>query len=376
MEGADQTGAQPPVDWRLARRMAIGLAGLERPGGSAAPEPIDAASLTRACDWAAPMVIERTGLEPAAPIPSPELIEREEWIDVAMLSLRGASELLAASLARQQQQRTADGRGEARAGRLGPALRPVVAAAAAAEVAAPLGFIARRVMGQYDIALVGAPRPPRLVFVAPNLASAARELRVDRDDFVRWIALHEVTHAVQFGGVGWLAGHLSGLIGELISGTVDELGSAGAASVLSRIARDPRGTLAAALRGELVKALAGPRNAETFDRLQATMAVVEGHAEWTMDACWPGPELAGLRAAMDARRDRGGPAAVIARLLGLEQKLRQYRLGRAFCEAVAARGGPEALASVWRGPERLPTLAELEDADAWLARVEPLAATR
>ncbi|MBA2239684.1 MAG: zinc-dependent metalloprotease, partial [Solirubrobacterales bacterium] len=162
----------------------------------------------------------------------------------------------------------------------------------------------------------------------------------------------------------------AGLIGALISGTVSELGgSGGAATLLSRLGRDPRGTLSAALKGELVQALAGPSNAALFDRLQATMAVVEGHAEWTMDTCDESGEFDGLRTALEARRDRGGPAAVVARLLGLEQKLRQYRLGRAFCLAVAERGGPEALAEVWSSPERLPSLAELEDPDGWLERI-------
>jgi uncharacterized protein (DUF2342 family) len=37
--------------------------------------------------------------------------------------------------------------------------------------------------------------------------------------------------------------------------------------------------------------------------------------------------------------------------------------------------GIEALNRVWRGEEALPTLAELEDADAWLRRTrEPISA--
>ncbi len=31
-----------------------------------------------------------------------------------------------------------------------------------------------------------------------------------------WVALHEVTHAVQFAGVPWLHGHLAGLVRELL----------------------------------------------------------------------------------------------------------------------------------------------------------------
>ena len=31
-----------------------------------------------------------------------------------------------------------------------------------------------------------------------------------------WVALHEVTHAVQFSGVPWLQGHVAGLVRELL----------------------------------------------------------------------------------------------------------------------------------------------------------------
>ena len=56
-------------------------------------------------------------------------------------------------------------------------------------------------------------------------------------------------------------------------------------------------------------------------------------------------------------------------LLGLEQKLRQYREGKAFCDAVVAAGEIEALDQVWTAPAALPTPDELASPAAWLARV-------
>ncbi len=64
------------------------------------------------------------------------------------------------------------------------------------------------------------------------------------------------------------------------------------------------------------------------------------------------------------------------RILGLELKLRQYRLGKAFCDAVVGEAGIEGLNRVWRAPEALPTLAELERPSGWLARVEAESAAR
>ena len=53
-------------------------------------------------------------------------------------------------------------------------------------------------------------RQPRLVFVGPNLASAHAQLGEDPELFLRWIAIHETTHAIQFGSVPWLRPHLAG----------------------------------------------------------------------------------------------------------------------------------------------------------------------
>jgi uncharacterized protein (DUF2342 family) len=53
----------------------------------------------------------------------------------------------------------------------------------------------------------------------------------------------------------------------------------------------------------------------------------------------------------------------------MERKLRQYTLGKAFCDSVVDAAGIEGLNTVWRAPEALPTLAELEQPESWLARV-------
>jgi uncharacterized protein (DUF2342 family) len=86
-------------------------------------------------------------------------------------------------------------------------------------------------------------------------------------------------------------------------------------------------------------------------------------------------DLDAMRAAMDRRRtERSGLLRVLERLIGLDLKIRQYQVGKAFCDAVVDRGGIAALNRAWDGPDSLPTLAELSDPRGWLARTEPLAA--
>ena len=45
-----------------------------------------------------------------------------------------------------------------------------------AQVGALTGVLSQRVLGQYDLALLDAEVPPRLLLLAPNLAQAARNL--------------------------------------------------------------------------------------------------------------------------------------------------------------------------------------------------------
>ena len=104
------------------------------------------------------------------------------------------------------------------------------------------------------------------------------------------------------------------------------------------------------------------------------MTLIEGHAEHTMDAIGAEvlPSLPRLRAALNRRREvRSLPWRVLERFLGLEMKLRQYEVGRRFCDAVVDEGGPEALALAWSGPEALPSTAELQAPAQWLARTAP-----
>jgi uncharacterized protein (DUF2342 family) len=55
----------------------------------------------------------------------------------------------------------------------------------------------------------------------------------------------------------------------------------------------------------------------------------------------------------------------------MDMKLRQYEQGKIFCDAVVRERGPAALHHVFSGPEALPSLAEIRDPQAWLARTAP-----
>lgn len=339
------------VDWFLAEKLATFVA-----GHPDKPRPVPGDLHEMATD-AAERVAAYTRLTPSRPIPPPEPIDRAEWVQA---NLGGMQTLLDPVL------KKAGTRGP-----LKPALRIVAGAALTLEVGVLLGFMAQRVLGQYELVLLepAEARDPRLLFVAPNLGEAVGTFGVPGEEFIRWVTLHEVTHAVQFAGVPWLQPHLAGLVETLLSAAELRLDTGRSFSLPSQDAvKEALGHLR---RGDVISLVTRADERDTLDRVQATMAVVEGHAEHVMDAVGKDvlPSLPELRQAMEERRgSSSGVARILAKVLGLEMKLRQYAMGKAFCDAIVEAGGIERLNVVWEGPEMLPTAHELEHPDDWLRR--------
>jgi coenzyme F420 biosynthesis associated uncharacterized protein len=297
-----------------------------------------------------------TGLGADGPLPEAELIGREDWVRANLRSMRPVLDPLT--------QKLGDGLGP-----LGGAVRAGTGLLMAAEVGVLLGLVGRRVLGQYELVLLDSAAPARLLFVGPNLDEASHSLGVDDEEFVTWVALHEVTHALQFAGVPWLRPHLSGLIREVI-GSLDV--SVDPSKLLRVPTRDDLRTLVdTVVAGDLLQLVTRPEQRALLDRVQATMAVLEGYAEHVMDAAGTEllPSLPKLRSAMTRRRSsQTGVTRLVARLLGMEMKMRQYELGKRFCDDVVGAEGIAGLNRVWTSPEALPTLAELENPALWRAR--------
>ena len=337
------------IDWNLAGQVARGIAGLQ-PAGD--PAPFERLSAPAA--ESERLVSAYTGLTAGAPLPVAEAVGRPEWIDTNLASLGGVLDPVAAKLS----------------AKLGP-LGGAAGALLALEAGAVSGFLAGRVLGQYEFTVLDPNGPPRLLFVTPNLAHAAHTLDADPDQLLRWVALHETTHALQFGGVPWLREHLAGLVGQLLAAV--DVNPSG----LLRLPdpSDLRGLLDRVREDGLAFFAVGSEHRGMLESAQAFMALLEGYAEHVMDAVGASllTDLEAMRAAMNRRRqERSGLLRVLEKLIGMDLKLRQYELGKAFCDAIVARGGISALNRAWAGPETLPTLAEFDDPAGWLARTERL----
>ncbi len=340
------------IDWIVAERIATFVAGTGD-GGVPTVElaPIAAEAEAR--------VVAYTGLQPARPLPQPEGIGRREWVVSNIASMQA---LLDPVLERAGQS----------LGPLRPAMQIGVGFLLSTEVGVVLGYLGQRVLGQYELVLLDeavANRPPRLLFVLPNLGQAVRAFDANEQEFMTWVTLHEVTHAVQFAGVPWLHAHVAGLVRELLSRAEVRIDTPRKLRIPST--EEIRRMISALRQGDLVSIVTTTDERETLDRVQAVMAVIEGHAEHVMDAVAPDlvPSLPRLREGIDRRRrSQSGLSRLVARLLGMDLKLRQYEQGKQFCDAVVREAGVAALHHVFSSPEALPTLSELNDPRAWLQR--------
>jgi coenzyme F420 biosynthesis associated uncharacterized protein len=342
------------VDWSLARQIARFAAG-----------PDDRERLAFDFDESAAGALGQvsgySGLELAGPPPPVHEVERAEWAEANLGSLADLLEPVGERLDERL----------ARAGPLSGPLKTAAGATLAAEVGLVMGYMSQRVLGQYELSLLQPEVPPRLLFVTPNLRRAVRDLDVDKDSFLRWVVLHEVTHVLQFSGVTWLREHLGALLREYLA-TVEvriERGSAGGLPSLP----DPSLIVERFREGGLAALVQSREQRRIMERIQCAMAVVEGYSEHVMDAVGADvlPQYEGLRDAMERRRrSRSAPERLLLRLLGLDQKMKQYEDGKRFCDAVVSQAGIGTLNRVWHAPTALPTAGELSSPATWIGRLE------
>ena len=336
------------VDWDLAVTIGSRLS-----GAAPATSPEDAASvvaeLRADADRSTGLVREFTGLVAADRTAPVLVVDRPGWVQA---NAEGFATVLAPVVEKLSSRANP-----------GPLAHAIGSRVTGAEVGALLGFLSSKVLGQFD---PFAPPSGRLLLVAPNVVHVERELEVDPHDFRLWVCLHEETHRVQFTAVPWLSDHLLGemhaIADSLEPSTLLEDG-------LQRLVEGIKG---GARGASLVDMVSTPEQKAIIDRVTGVMSLLEGHADVVMDGVGPEviPSVAEIRARFDRRRQGIGPLdRVLRRLLGLDAKMAQYRDGARFVRSVVDKVGMAEFNAVWERAEHLPSKAEIDDPDAWVARV-------
>ncbi|GAB3581779.1 zinc-dependent metalloprotease [Amycolatopsis endophytica] len=348
-----EVATRPVVDWSLAASTGAFLAR----GGPVVSREEATLAVTELRDLtvdAEAHVRDLTGLGSGLPLLPGDVVDRPGWVRSAAA---GLDALTAKALPPNP---------------TGP-LAPVLAGGAGVQTGVVLAFLASRVLGQYD-PFGGPDRDGRLILVAPNVVTAQQALRVPGRDFRMWVCLHESTHRLQFTAVSWLRDYFADEVERLVGGLTGD--DDGVADLLGRLPDALREVKRARADGIVAvgQLLRSPEQREVFDRLLALSTLLEGHADYVMDAVGPSvvPTVETIRARFTDRRQGGGLLDRLLRaLLGVDAKIRQYAQGAAFTRHVVGRVGMAGFNAVWTSPNTLPTRSEIADPEAWVRRVHP-----
>ena len=354
-----ETAAPPePVDWELAERVARRFAGRDPIASSYLGGSLhsDFSAVTTQAEG---LVADFTGLR-APGTASACVLDRPQWVHANVGSMRRMLHPLTARVGERMARSP---------------VAPIGRRVAGTEMGVLLGFMAQRVLGQYDLLVPDDPGTDAadgngaVYYVGANILALEKRYAFRPRDFRLWIAIHEVTHRAQFTAIPWMKQYFLSLVEQALAIVDPDPGRLVQAMVRAadeiRKGRNPLDD------GGLVALFASQQQRGVLAQVQALMSLLEGHGNSVMNALGR-THVAGqerMARVLQARRRNRGVAGILYKLLGFESKLRQYEVGETFVAAVERAGGSRAIDAAWRGPEYLPTIDELTQPTQWLSRV-------
>lgn len=349
------------VDWGLAAKVAARATGSEPFADSYhyASLNSDFEELTAIAE---DQVAETTGLRSLSGKARARVADRPGWVQANIASFQ---RLLAPITDRLEQNMSSP-------------LAPFASRVAGAEVGVMLGWMSGRVLGQYDLLVVEDENPEDqdiVYYVGPNIIGLEKKFAFPPREFRHWLALHEVTHRAQFTGIPWMREHFLGLVQATVESVDPD--PRRFAEALTRVVTEVRSGRNPLDEGGVMAVLASEEQREVLSQVSGLMSLLEGHGDVTMDRAGADqiPNAARFGQVLRQRRQQGTPIArLLQKLIGLEAKLKQYEQGEAFIAMVEKEGGTELLDVAWVDPANLPSIEEIRDPDAWIARVRPVAA--
>lgn len=368
-------GQQGPVQWDLARQLAVQLATGGLPESNVDPrERVRVEDLSRVAEL---QVSAHTGLEPTRagrPV-RVNVVTKTKWARATLDAYKPLMERLAARLQTALPDDDMTGPEAQMLGGLFQLLNPMMTAMSAGSIA---GHLASRALGSYDLPI---PRESdQIDVVASNLTAFAEEWSVPVDDVVLWVCLHDLTvHAVlslphvRQRWMGLIESYIDGFrhdpmaLGERLSGL--NMGS-GNPMEIAQSMQDVLGDPEA-----LLGAFRSPQQDDVVPHLEAMLAALVGYVDHTVNTI--GSRLIGSHDALSEsftrRRVTAGSAdRFVDRLVGIDLRADLVERGHAFVLGVVERAGDEGIRQLWESDRTIPTPAEVDAPGLWLARLELL----
>jgi coenzyme F420 biosynthesis associated uncharacterized protein len=355
---ASERGPARLIDWEQARRFALRVSQWDQAG--IPDRAVRRAQYTRLVEQSEPLIAEYLGVQLPQPINRVYVVDRREWLEANFTSF----EVLFAPV---EELYTRVG---ARQSALAASLGQINGVLIGSQMGVLLGFLARRVLGQYDLSLLSPDPQVRgsLYFVEPNIARVQTQLGLSDEDFRLWIALHECTHVFEFEAYPWVRPYFNALLRQFLDQLSTQLETLGVGlpQLLGRLIGGRESGR------HWIERMLTPEQQHIFDQLQALMSLVEGYSNHIMNAI--GGRLLPSFEQIEQRiqqRQQNRPLIeeLFNRITGMDLKLAQYQQGEAFVNAVAQARGVAFVNRVWDRHENLPTMAEIREPQRWIARM-------
>lgn len=353
------------ISWEHVREIAFATLDMQRE----APAPIQPSTVERYQKMlldSQKEVSGYTGLQVTNLPDRVEVFDQKDWIDANLVSFKFLFDPISERYVRM----LADLEAEQGAG-TGRGARRFARTLLSAQVGIIMGYLSRNVLGQFDLSLPEPDKGGKLYVVEPNVMRIQHEIGVDPGDFRMWITLHEVTHSFEFHCNGWLRAYMMSSMQDYLN-SIDWKGMA-RPDILRRM-RERNVSEGDALKaGGLINIVATPEQRAILARIQAVMSVLEGYSNHVMDQVGMKllPTYDEMKARFDRRRESKSAAEkLFQRLIGINLKMQQYKIGQQFVDAVVQAEGIDFLNKVWERSDRMPTMDEICNPAAWIERTK------
>ncbi|GAB1821412.1 zinc-dependent metalloprotease [Herbidospora sp. RD11066] len=354
-----------PVNWEMAKNIARHAVVAD--GGDPSVMEGEKRQIVDALNLADLWLNEATSLPSG--VSNPQAWSRSEWIEktapiwgqlcdpvaAKMVETMGGS-LGAAGLPAEAQ---------AMAGPLMGMLKQMGGMMVGQQIGQALGTLAREVIGTSDI---GLPLSDTAALLPGGVAAFSQGLELPAEEIRLYLALREAAHHRLFQHVPWLKSHLLGAIEEYARGiTVDV--SALQEKLQGLDINDPSRLQEILSGGDLLKPAETERQKVALNRLETTLALVEGWVATVVDAAAAGklPSAGALGETVRRRRASGGPAELtFSTLVGLELRPRRLREAAALWKSVGDARGIDERDALWGHPDLMPTPADLDNPEGFV----------
>ncbi len=360
--GSQET-SQSGVNWDMAKNIARHTVSEK---GDASVGPVEGAKVEEA------LRLADLWLDGATPLPSgaqtAQAWSRSEWVERTMPTWTRLCDPLTSRIVESMGANMPEEM-QSVAGPLMGMVRQMGGMLVGQQAGQAIGELAGEVVGSTDIGLPLAGEG-RAALIPAGVESFGEGLGLPEEEVRLFLAAREAAVHRLYGHVPWLRSHVLGLIEEYAAGMSFDM-----SALEERLGgidlSDPAALQEALSGGEgLLQPQDTPQQKASLARLETAIALIEGWVSVVVDEAVRDrlPQAPSLAEAVRRRRATGGPAEhTFATLVGLELRPRRQREAARLWTALTEAHGADGRDAVWEHPDLMPTSADLDDPDAFVA---------